>query len=126
MSEPKSIQTVDLVQQNGGLLVEQFTTAARMPVYAPVPPRLPERLRQLLQTEFPTGLYSHQARAIELGLEGLNVCLATPTASGKTVAFASIVLARLAGALDARAVVMYPAKHSWQIKKRSGRLWRRQ
>jgi superfamily II DNA/RNA helicase len=40
-------------------------------------------------SEYPEGIYSHQAQAIELLLAGNDVCLATPTASGKSLAFMS-------------------------------------
>lgn len=55
-------------------------------------------------------LYVHQAEALERTVRGENVLLATPTASGKTLAYLLAFLA--AHALDpgARAIFLYPLK----------------
>jgi hypothetical protein len=53
----------------------------------PVPDGLAERVRDVLARRFPQGLYAHQARGIELALEGRDLCLATSTASGKSLVF---------------------------------------
>ena len=55
--------------------------------------------------------YAHQARAVERALAGADVLVATPTASGKTLAFTAPVLqALLESDGAARALFLYPTK----------------
>jgi DEAD/DEAH box helicase domain-containing protein len=55
-------------------------------------------------------LYSHQAQAINLARQGKNVVIATPTASGKTLAFNIPVLEALTNDKKATALYLYPTK----------------
>ena len=55
-------------------------------------------------------LYSHQAQAINLARQGKNVVIATPTASGKTLAFNIPVLEALTEDKKATALYLYPTK----------------
>jgi DEAD/DEAH box helicase domain-containing protein len=55
-------------------------------------------------------LYSHQARAIDLALDGENVIITTPTASGKTLAFNVPVFESLLQDKKATALYLYPMK----------------
>lgn len=55
-------------------------------------------------------LYAHQARAVDLVAADRNVLLATPTASGKTLAYLLSYLARRAHDPLARAIFVYPLK----------------
>ena len=55
-------------------------------------------------------LYSHQARAIELILQGRNVVVATPTASGKSLIYNLPVLSSLLQTPGARALYLFPLK----------------
>jgi DEAD/DEAH box helicase domain-containing protein len=56
-------------------------------------------------------LYEHQARAIELALAGRDVLIATPTASGKTLAYSAPVLqALLETEGAARSLWLFPTK----------------
>ncbi|MCY3977355.1 MAG: DEAD/DEAH box helicase [Chloroflexi bacterium] len=52
--------------------------------------------------------YKHQAQAIELALKGHDVVLESPTASGKTLAFAVPLLNALLLNPDAHALLIYP------------------
>ena len=54
--------------------------------------------------------YSHQAKAINLVRQGKNVVIATPTASGKTLAFNIPVLEALTNDNKATALYLYPTK----------------
>ena len=56
------------------------------------------------------GLYRHQRIALEEFIRGKNVCLATATASGKTLVFHLAALERLAGDPSARILAIYPLK----------------
>ncbi len=88
-------------------LVHVRTLPARPPVLEPLPPDLPELLVGRLGLLGITGLYPHQARALEALCAGRNVIVATGTASGKTLvyelAFAAEVLA------DPKATALYLA-----------------
>lgn len=78
---------------------------------AAFPPRLHPRLAELLRARGYTGLYEHQARALEAALDGRDVLVATPTASGKTLCYTLPVLQSLlerGGA--ARALLLFPTK----------------
>ena len=54
--------------------------------------------------------YSHQAEAINKARQGKNVVIATPTASGKTLAFNIPVLEALTNGKKATALYLYPTK----------------
>jgi DEAD/DEAH box helicase domain-containing protein len=54
--------------------------------------------------------YSHQAQAINKARQGKNVVIATPTASGKTLAFNIPVLEALTNDKKATALYLYPTK----------------
>ena len=55
-------------------------------------------------------LYSHQAQAINIARQGKNVVIATPTASGKTLAFNIPVLEALTENSKATTLYLYPTK----------------
>lgn len=55
--------------------------------YAEIPRDLHPEVSTWLSGNFPQGVYSHQAAALECFLRGNNVALMTPTASGKTAVF---------------------------------------
>lgn len=54
--------------------------------------------------------YQHQAEAIERSLDGDDVVMESPTASGKTLAFAVPMLDALVRDRNARALLLYPTK----------------
>ena len=56
------------------------------------PVGLSPRVRDALEAAGIPRLYQHQADAIELALSGADVVLESPTASGKTAAFAAPML----------------------------------
>jgi DEAD/DEAH box helicase domain-containing protein len=55
-------------------------------------------------------LYSHQAAAAEAVLEGKNVVIVTPTASGKTLCYNLAVLHAILENPDSRALYLFPTK----------------
>ena len=87
----------------------------RVPVRAahsePLPERLDPRLRALLEARGQSTLYAHQSRAIAAALEGRDVLVSTPTASGKTLCYTAPVLQRLleTGG-DSRSIFLFPTK----------------
>ena len=70
---------------------------------------LPENLQTCILNR-KIKLYSHQAQAINLARQGKNVVIATPTASGKTLAFNIPVLEALTKDPKATALYLYPTK----------------
>lgn len=77
---------------------------------APFPSQLDQRLVRALQALGITSLYSHQAAAIEAALDGKNLVLVTPTASGKTLAYNLPVLQQILSDATARALYLFPTK----------------
>jgi DEAD/DEAH box helicase domain-containing protein len=89
---------------------------ARAPRFAPLPERLDPRLKALLAAAGKSELFVHQARAVELALAGRDVLVATPTASGKTIAYTLPVLQRLIESVESgsgrrsRSLWLFPTK----------------
>ncbi len=76
-----------------------------------LPAGLDPRLAQLLKNRGLEQLYSHQREAIDLALEGRDVLVTTPTASGKTLCYVGPVLQRLLETDGkARALFLFPTK----------------
>jgi DEAD/DEAH box helicase domain-containing protein len=70
---------------------------------------LPENLQKVLLKRN-IQFYSHQAQAINEAMAGKNIVIATPTASGKTLAFNIPVLDALTRDKKATALYIYPTK----------------
>lgn len=95
-------------------ITEEVRFEGRAATVMPVPDGLHDDVKKQIAEQYPDGLYAHQAKAIDSGLRGCNVCIATPTASGKTLSFISIALSRLLVARDNKTpevvLALYPAK----------------
>ncbi|HEX6895252.1 MAG TPA: DEAD/DEAH box helicase [Bryobacteraceae bacterium] len=83
---------------------------AREGEFAPIPASVAPAIRAMLETRGIPRLYTHQAEAVCLSLEGKNVVVVTPTASGKTLCYNLPVLERITGEPGARAIYMFPTK----------------
>ena len=89
-----------------------------------LPSGLDARIRSELLRRGLHELYEHQARAVELALSGRDVLVATPTASGKTLAYTLPVLqALLESDGAARSLWMFPTKALSQDQSRSLNAW---
>jgi DEAD/DEAH box helicase domain-containing protein len=86
------------------------TLEATPGVFAPLPAALAPDVSRAIRDGGIERLYAHQARAIEAACAGRHVVLATPTASGKSVAFHAPVLQALCEDPGARAIYVYPTK----------------
>lgn len=75
----------------------------------PEPP-LPGAIRQRLAAIGITGLWSHQALALDAARRGENVIVSTGTASGKSLCFNLPVFERTLKAPETRALYLYPTK----------------
>lgn len=82
---------------------------ARSARYGKLSRPLPDALARALSTRS-IRLFSHQTAAIEAMRAGKNVVLATPTASGKSLAFNLSVFERLHREPNATAIYLYPLK----------------
>jgi len=78
--------------------------------YADWPAALDPRLADVLVSRGIEHPYSHQAEAIQTALEGRNVCVVTPTASGKTLCYNVPVIDALLRNLQNRSLYLFPTK----------------
>lgn len=76
----------------------------------PLPSRLHPHLIQSLGQRGIDSLYSHQSRAVNRALDGKNVAVVTPTASGKTLCYGLPTLHELLIDPDATALYLFPTK----------------
>ena len=74
------------------------------------PTQLHESVRKALRDTGIEKLYQHQAEAIRQSLDGADVVLESPTASGKTLAFTAPMLDCLKRNRDSHALMIYPMK----------------
>ncbi len=78
--------------------------------YAPWPDLIDPRLRAALEARGISQLYTHQAHALALALEGRSVVVTTPTASGKTLCYNAPVLSTILADPASRALYLFPTK----------------
>jgi DEAD/DEAH box helicase domain-containing protein len=120
MSNKSATQNAS-VQQPADLVTEVLETIGlpvhgrlelpgREATYSEPPAQLDARVREILADAFPAGLYSHQAKAIAASLNGEDICLATSTASGKSLVFMATAMHELVQDPHARVLVLYPAR----------------
>jgi DEAD/DEAH box helicase domain-containing protein len=93
---------------------EVVTAVRRLPAieaaYAPYPGALDPRLRAAFEKRGVHQLYTHQAEAFEHVINGRQVVVTTPTASGKTLCYNLPVLDRILKNPAARALYLFPTK----------------
>lgn len=105
------VETIHAIAYRAGAEVgEQIILPARVAKIASVPIELNPLVARRISTLYPHGLYVHQAIAIGSGLDGRSVCLATPTASGKTLTFTSVCVSLLLDDPGSVVLALYPAK----------------
>ncbi|MBF8437215.1 DEAD/DEAH box helicase [Halanaerobiaceae bacterium Z-7014] len=78
--------------------------------YADFPEGLSDRLVDVLEKQWISRLYSHQAEAIEHIKKGRDTVVVTPTASGKTLCYNLPVLDSILKAEESRALYLFPTK----------------
>ena len=83
---------------------------AKGAVYSDIPARLDERLAGALAKRGIHRLYSHQSSAIEAVLDGEDIVVVTPTASGKTMCYNLPVVNAILADASARAMLLFPTK----------------
>jgi DEAD/DEAH box helicase domain-containing protein len=77
---------------------------------APFPGWLDPRIRAALGGRGISALYTHQTEALEAVRDGRDVCVVTPTASGKSLCYELPVLQAIADDPSARALWLFPTK----------------
>ncbi|MBI2424649.1 MAG: DEAD/DEAH box helicase [Candidatus Hydrogenedentes bacterium] len=106
-------QTIDRLRQDPEFcrnLTAWQTLPERLARFAPFPDALDPRLADALRKRGMEQLYTHQRQSIEASLAGKNVCVVTPTASGKTLCYNLPVLNRILENPKARALYLFPTK----------------
>ncbi len=106
-------QTIDRLRQDddfGQNLTAWRVLPERPPRYAGFPDALNPKLIEALRLRGISDLYTHQRAAIDAVLAGRNVCVVTPTASGKTLCYNLPVLNALLENPEARALYLFPTK----------------
>lgn len=88
----------------------QINLPARSARFATLPDAVHPGITALLQSQYPEGVYTHQAAAIQVALDGQDLCLATSTASGKSLVFMTAAAQVLLADPHARALVLYPMR----------------
>ncbi len=83
---------------------------ARVAAYEPFPQQIDQRLKDVLEKRGIHQLYRHQAHAVREILNGHDVVVVTPTASGKTMCYNLPVLSAILENDDARALYLFPTK----------------
>ena len=91
-------------------LTKWHTIPAKPAQFADFPDNLNPKLADALHKRGIHDLYTHQREAIEAVINGENVCVVTPTASGKTLCYNIPVLNRLIENQNARALYLFPTK----------------
>src|ERR1700730_12301863 len=84
--------------------------AAREGEYAEIPEAVVPVVRRMLEARGIPGVYTHQPEAFRLCVEGKNVVVVTPTASGKTLCYNLPILQRLVEDPSTRAMYLFPTK----------------
>src|SRR5215213_4753600 len=103
-------KAVEAADTAGLKSLEIESTGERLGIYLPPPAELHTDVYRALKTSYPSGLYAHQSRAIQSVLDEEDVCLATPTASGKSLVFMAAAADLLLNEMKSRVLALYPAK----------------
>jgi DEAD/DEAH box helicase domain-containing protein len=82
----------------------------RLPRFADFPVSLDPRLVEALEQRGIERLFTHQAQAVQAVLDGRDVVVVTPTASGKTLCFNIPVVHEILQRPESRALYLYPTK----------------
>ena len=91
-------------------VIDQHVLPGRDARLSPVPGCLHPAIRSQLETLYPDGIYSHQAAAIEDSIKGRDVCVATSTASGKSLVYMAVAAHEVLSDPQARVLALYPAR----------------
>ena len=85
--DPVARLLAGLKRKYAGRITGELTMPALAASYLDLPADMHPELRRALAARGLERLYSHQAEAVELALEGRSLVVPTPTASGKTLCY---------------------------------------
>ena len=105
-----TLERWDAIRAGDQIATERLAAIPPETVTAATRTELSVRVRQALGRLGCSDLYEHQARAITAALEGSNVVLQAPTASGKSLAFQIPMIEALLRDPAAHALMLYPTK----------------
>jgi DEAD/DEAH box helicase domain-containing protein len=91
-------------------VTEEIKIPGRPAVIQPQPQGLAGPVADRLAQVYPEGLYSHQSNALKAFLDGNDVCMATSTASGKSLVFTAAACHLAISDRRALIIAMYPAR----------------
>ena len=74
------------------------------------PSQMDPRISRALRAKGIHRLYSHQRQALDLAMAGRDLCVVTPTASGKTLCYNLPVLGEILRHPESRALYLFPTK----------------
>jgi DEAD/DEAH box helicase domain-containing protein len=100
----------EIARRTGFTVSDRTILPSKLGTFSAVPAALHLRVKTQCTIDYPNGLYGHQSRAIEAGLNGQDICLATSTASGKSLVFIALAAHLLLSDPGARVIAMYPAR----------------
>jgi len=100
----------NIISEIGLEVAEMATLPPRPSFFESVSHDLHESVKRMLEEDYPNGIYRHQACGIKAYLAGEDVCLATSTASGKSLVFSAAAADLLMRDPSALVIAMYPAR----------------
>lgn len=106
-------QVIDRLREDGDFranLTAWRSFAPQPGRYSPFPDEVNPELAEGLRKRGISNLYTHQREAFMALQEGRNVCVVTPTASGKTLCYNLPVLNELMKNPNSRALYLFPTK----------------
>jgi DEAD/DEAH box helicase domain-containing protein len=109
-AQPEQKGLSEIIAELGLQVAEVETIPAREAAFESLPQGLHQDVKRMLNAEYPSGIYKHQAAGIQAYLEEHDVCLATSTASGKSMVFQTAAADLLLRDPDALVIAMYPAR----------------
>ena len=101
----------ELLNETEFSVMESFEIAGKPARYSEIPRFLfDSEMGSYLRNEFGSGLWTHQAEALEALGDGQNVVVSTGTASGKSLIFRALALHKVMSCPDSRVIVFYPLR----------------
>lgn len=99
-----------VIGQTEFIIIAKEEIEGREARYKAVPSELHPQIRDYLNTVYPEGLFHHQVEAIRVFLKGSDICLATATASGKSLVFIALACQILLENERRKVLAIYPAR----------------
>lgn len=111
-------EQVTAAAMEAGIQLSEFVELDERPgTFSSIPADLHPDVYRQLESTYPSGLYSHQVNAIQTAIDGNDVCLATPTASGKSLVFMTVAADLALLEKRKRVLALYPIKALIQDQK---------